>query len=157
MYYYENINNFNREKVNDFISSQWFSTDMVIRGKVVDMTSVDGIVCYDDKEIVGLITYDLNCYCEILSLDSLIENKGIGTELIEWVINIVCNNNINKIKVITTNDNIDAIKFYQKRGFDMIKIYHNAIEESRKLKPTNPLLGNYDIPIKHEIEFQKLI
>ena len=83
MYYYENINNFNREKVNDFISSQWFSTDMVIRGKVVDMTSVDGIVCYDDKEIVGLITYDLNCDCEILSLDSLIENKGIGTELIE--------------------------------------------------------------------------
>ena len=39
----------------------------------------------------------------------------------------------------------------------MIKIYHNAIEESRKLKPTIPLLGNYDIPIKHEIEFQKLI
>ncbi|WP_197537949.1 hypothetical protein [Clostridium bornimense] len=55
------------------------------------------------------------------------------------------------------NDNINAIKFYQKRGFDMIKIYHNAIEESRKLKPIIPLIGNYGIPIKHEIEFQKLI
>lgn len=66
-------------------------------------------------------------------------------------------NNINKIKVITTNDNINAIKFYQKRGFDMIKIYHNAIEESRKLKPTIPLIGNYGIPIIHEIEFPKLI
>lgn len=66
-------------------------------------------------------------------------------------------NNINKIKVIATNDNIDAIKFYQKRGFDMIKIYHNAIGESRKLKPTIPLIDNYGIPIMHEIEFQKLI
>ena len=63
-------------------------------------------------------------------------------------------NNINKIKVITTNDNIDAIKSYQKCGFDMIKIYHNAIEESRKLKPTIPLIGNYGIPITHEIEFK---
>ncbi|MEY8517580.1 GNAT family N-acetyltransferase [Lachnospiraceae bacterium 29-84] len=39
-----------------------------------------------------------------------------------------------KIILITTNDNINAIKFYQKRGFDMTHLFRNALDISRKLK-----------------------
>lgn len=48
----------------------------------------------------------------------------------------------------------NAIRFYQKRGFDMIKIHHNAVDVARKLKPSIPILGDFGIPIKHEIEFE---
>ncbi len=58
-----------------------------------------------------------------------------------------------KVKLITTNDNIRAIRFYQKRGFDMARLYHNAMEVSRKLKPAIPETGLEGIPLKHEIEF----
>ena len=67
------------------------------------------------------------------------------------------NDFIKKLKLITTNDNLNAIKFYQKRGFDMTFIYVNAVEAARKIKPSIPEKGDYDIPIRHEIEFEKLI
>ena len=59
--------------------------------------------------------------------------------------------------MIATNDNIRALRFYQKRGFDLVSIYRFAVNESRKLKPQIPLLGVDDIPILHEIEFEKLL
>jgi len=62
-----------------------------------------------------------------------------------------------KIVLVTTNDNINALCFYQKRGFDMVRIYHNALDKSRSLKPEIPLVGENDIPLKHEIEFELLL
>ncbi|MDD4807247.1 MULTISPECIES: hypothetical protein [Caproicibacterium] len=42
--------------------------------------------------------------------------------------------------------------FYQKRGFDMVQIFRNAVQASCRLKPSIPLTGDFDIPIRHEIE-----
>ena len=145
----------NREQINHFISNRWFSTDMVVRGELVDMTTLDGFVTYEDKKIIGLVTYKIKgTECEIMSLDSLMEKQGIGTALVNKVIEISRDNKCTKIKLITTNDNINALRFYQKLGFDMAKLYHNALDISRKLKPSIPLLGEFEIPLKHEIEFE---
>ncbi|MDF2542420.1 MAG: acetyltransferase [Herbinix sp.] len=152
---FEEIKDSNREDVTRFINDNWLSTVLIIRGKMIDMTIVDGIVVYDNNCIIGLISYELrDKECEILSLDSLLENKGVGSELVKRVIEIARSHECIKLKLITTNDNINAIKFYQKRGFDMIRIYHNALEISRQLKPSIPLIGNYGIPLLHEIEFE---
>ena len=56
--------------------------------------------------------------------------------------------------LITTNDNLSALRFYQKRSFDMVRLYLNAVEEARKIKPEIPLTGNDGIPIRHEIELE---
>jgi Acetyltransferases len=145
----------NRQQINDFISSHWFSTDMVVRGEVIDMTVLDGFVVYENGKIIGLVTYKIKGdECEIMSLDSLKENQGIGTALVNIVIETAAKAKCIKIKLITTNDNINAIRFYQKRGFDMAHLYHNALQISRKIKPSIPMVGNFNIPIKHEIEFE---
>lgn len=155
---YVMINRQNREKVNSFIKKHWFSTDIIIRGSVIDMTKVEGIIVLDNSDIIGLLTYTIcDKVCEITSLNSLIEGKGIGTSLINKVINIAKVNGCKKIILVTTNDNIDAIRFYQKRGFDLSGFYHNSLDVSRKMKPAIPLLGNYNIPLKHEIEFEMIL
>ena len=59
-----------------------------------------------------------------------------------------------RITLITTNDNLPALRFYQKRGFDMVRLYRNAVEHSRKIKPEIPLTGMDGIPLKHEIELE---
>ena len=64
---------------------------------------------------------------------------------------------LKRIELITTNDNLNAMRFYQKRGFDMVKLYHNALEISRKLKPSIPEVGEFGIPLRHEIEFEMVI
>ena len=79
---FEQITDKNRNVINDFIIEQWFTTKMIIRGKEIDMTAVDGFFTLEDEKIIGLITYILNDdTLEITSLDSLCENKGIGTGL----------------------------------------------------------------------------
>lgn len=145
----------NKQQINTFITDHWFSTKMIIRGKIVDMTKVDGIIAMDADKIVGLLTYVINNdTCEITSLDSLQEGCGIGTALVNKIISIAKEKKCNRIIVVTTNDNINAIRFYQKRGFDMARLYHNALDVSRKLKPEIPLIGENSILLKHEIEFE---
>ncbi|PJI09541.1 MULTISPECIES: GNAT family N-acetyltransferase [Clostridium] len=149
------ITNKNRQEVNNFIVQHWFTTDMVVRGQIFDMTVLDGLVMYENENIIGLITCRFeNSECEIMSLDSLKENCGIGTELVKEVVKIASEKKCTKIKLVTTNDNLNAMRFYQKRGFDMTHLYYNALEASRKIKPSIPQKGDYGIPIKHEIEFE---
>lgn len=150
----------NRNMINDFIINHWYSTTMIIRGKEIDMTSVDGFYSSDEDEIVGLITYlfdEKSNVMEITSLDSLRENQGIGTILLNRVIEEARKLKCRKIILITTNDNINAMRFYQKRGFDMVHLFHNALEISRKLKPEIPLIGENSIPLMHEIEFEMIL
>lgn len=155
---FEQITNNNRSLINSFITEQWFSTKMIIRGKVIDMTAVEGIFALENERIIGLITYiAYDDTLEITSLDSLCENQGLRTALLLKVIEIAKKNKCRKIVLITTNDNIKAIRFYQKRGFDMACLYRNAMDISRQLKPEIPLIGEDDIPLKHEIEFEMLL
>lgn len=73
------INRQNREKVNSFIKEHCFSTDIIIRGSVIDMTKVEGIIVLDNSVIIGLLTYTIcEKVCEITSLNSLIEGKVLG-------------------------------------------------------------------------------
>ena len=152
------VTNQNREQINTLIKDRWFTTEMIIRGEIVDMTAVEGIVAMENDAIAGLITYRVRGgILEITSLDSVHEGQGIGTALVEKVITIARAENCQKISVINTNDNINAIRFYQKRGFDLVKLHHDSIKQARMLKPEIPLRGQNGIPIKHELEFELML
>ena len=149
------INSQNRNFINAFIKQHWYTTTMIIRGREIDMTKAEGFYFSEEKNIIGLITYIVyNGILEITSLDSLQENRGIGSKLVEAVIHEAKERKCQKIILITTNDNINAIKFYQKRGFDMANLFRNALDISRKLKPEIHLIGENSIPLRHEIEFE---
>ncbi len=144
----------NRKEVNELLIQSWASTDIVVRGKIIDGTKLDGFVVYDDNKIIGLITYMFyDEICEIVSLDSLKENQGIGTALINKVREVAKANNCRVIRLITTNDNINALGFYQRRGFHLTKLYPNAIDYTRKIKYV-PLIGESNIPIRDELELE---
>lgn len=149
----------NRQSVNELIAKRWFSTVMVLRGEPVDMTALDGFVAYEPgRAIAGLITYRIaGRECEITSLDSVTENRGVGSALLNRVTETASGLGCARIRLITTNDNLNAMRFYQKRGFDMAAFYRNALDRSRKLKPSIPEVGDFGIPLRHEIEFEKVL
>jgi ribosomal protein S18 acetylase RimI-like enzyme len=102
---------------------------------------------------VGIATYRFaDGACELVTLDSMIEGIGVGTALIEAVRGAARAAGCTRLWLITTNDNLSALRFYQKRGFQMVAVYPNALDESRKLKPEIPLMGEDAIPIRDEIE-----
>ena len=148
-----------RADVNKILINEWEATDIIIRGEVIDGTKLDGFIALKDDEIIGLITYMIESNeCEICSLNSFIENKGVGTALINKVKEYAKKNKCTRIKLITTNDNIRGLEFYQRRGFVFSNLFKNSIEEySRKLKPQIPLYTDKGLPIRDEIELETKI
>ncbi len=154
------INEKYRNQVNEMLKREWASLSVVTRGKCYDFSLLDGYVATMNSEIVGIITYRIEQInnkkeCEIMSLNSFKEGIGIGTTLMKVVMDKI-RSYCHRIWLITTNDNIEAIKFYQKRGFHFKTVYPNAIAQSRSLKPQIPTIGMHNIPIRDEIEFEIL-
>jgi len=141
--------------ITNFITDSWGSSISVSKWKVHNTASLPGFICRENDKINGLITYNIeNNECEIVTLDSEINNKGLGTKLVNKVLDKAKENNCKRVWLITTNDNSNAIRFYQKRGFEWVGFYKDAVKVSRKIKPEIPEFGNDKIPIKHEIEFE---
>ncbi|WP_044338780.1 GNAT family N-acetyltransferase [Rossellomorea aquimaris] len=145
-----------KETIVDFFNRYWGSPKMVISSGIYDCSTLDGfVVLNEDREIIGLITYIFrDGECEIISLDSLEERKGIGTALMKKVEKVAAENHCKRITLITTNDNLLALKFYQKRGYMISHIHRFAVEKARKVKPEIPLIGNDGIPIRDEIRLE---
>lgn len=141
--------------VESFISDNWGSSISVSRGKTHETTKLPGFICKKGHTVIGLVTYEIiQDDCEIVTLDSKVNNQGLGTQLMEKVIEKARLNRCKRVWLITTNDNIKALRFYQRYGFEWVAFYKDEIMKSRKLKPEIPEFGNDGIPIKHEIEFE---
>lgn len=145
-----------RNAIDALIKEEWAGPLIVSKGHVWDTSVLPGFVAVDDDDcLYGAATYRLeNDECEITTLNSLKENQGVGTALLNTVINIAKDNQCRRVWLITTNDNGRAIRFYQRFGFSLKEVHINSMEISRKLKPSIPLVGMEGIPLSHEFEFE---
>lgn len=138
--------------------ARWASQVVVSRGVVHDVATLPGFVALRGDEPVGLATYHIvGDSCEIVTLDSLVEGIGVGAALIDAVRSHAQAAGCRRLWLITTNDNIPAIRFYQKRGFHLVAVHPDAVAESRRLKPEIPLVGLDGIPIRDELEFEIML
>jgi GNAT superfamily N-acetyltransferase len=142
----------------NLLRDRWGSTRVVSRGRVYQADTLPGFVAFRDGTPVGLVTYNLNNdECELVTLDSVLEKAGVGTNLIESVKATAIRLKCRRLWLITTNDNTAALIFYQKRGFNLRAVYPDAINKSRHLKPEIPMLGNDSIPIRDELELEMML
>jgi N-acetylglutamate synthase-like GNAT family acetyltransferase len=133
----------------------WGSEQMIRHGEMIRYDEVQGFI-YGDW--MGLLTYIMRGEeCEVTSLDSLLEGRGIGTMLVHEVVREAKEMKCRRVFLITTNDNLNALGFYQRRGFELVAIHRHALDESRKLKPSIPLSGENNIPLRDEIALELLI
>jgi GNAT superfamily N-acetyltransferase len=137
------------------LRSEWGSEMVVSRGNVHNAAKLHGFIACLSGKPCGLLTYRLSGnQCEIVTLNSLEQGRGIGSALINSAIETARRKNCRRIWLITTNDNTDALRFYQKRGFQMVAIHRDALRYSRRLKPEIPLIGRNGIPLRDEIELE---
>lgn len=128
---------------------------MISRGNLYRPEQLEGFVIEDADEWIGLLTFFIqDGECEVTSLDSLRESQGIGSMLINQAIEEARAQGCKRLFLITTNDNLRALGFYQKRGFEIVGVYRGAVNESRKRKPGIPLIGMNGIPLRDEIELE---
>ena len=146
------------EWVVEFIDRRWGSPYVVAHGKLYYPHTLPGFVAVVGGEPVWLLTYHVDGDdWEIVTIDSLEPGAGIGSDLIYGLRQAATEAGARRLWLITTNDNLNALRFYQKRGFTLVAVYPNALERSRQLKPSIPLVGEDGIPLRDEIELEMLL
>ncbi|MGH8986764.1 MAG: GNAT family N-acetyltransferase [Acidimicrobiia bacterium] len=123
------------------------------RGELVDALSCPGFVAEDPSSRVGLLTYRLHDDdAEIVYIEAVERLAGIGTALLDSLLACAAGR---RAWVVTTNDNVDALRFYQRRGFVITEVRPGAVAHARRtLKPRIPEVGSFGIPIRDEIELE---
>ncbi len=135
-----------------FWLEHWAGDEIIAHGEIFRPDQMEGFVAGDWS---GVVTYCLrDKECEIVSLDSLQEGRGTGSALIQAVIHEAHTHGCTRLVLTTTNDNLRALGFYQKRGFALLKVLPRAVDETRKVKPRIPMIGAHGIPLRDEIELE---
>jgi len=144
-----------RDWVTQRIIHSWGSKLVVVHETIYQPAELPGFVVLAEGNIEGLLTYHFEgVSCEIITINSWNRGRGVGTTLIESVKQNARKNGCKRLWLTTTNDNTNALRFYQKRGFVISVIRINAVAGSRKIKPEIPLTGDDGIPIRDEIDLE---
>jgi ribosomal protein S18 acetylase RimI-like enzyme len=124
-------------------------------GSVVDPLACPGLVAERDGEPVGIVTYDADGDdVEVVYIEVTAKHQGVGTRLLDAT---EARTEGQRLWLVTTNDNLDALRFYQRRGFRIAQVRPGASDEARRtLKPSMSEVGNFGIPIRDEIVLERL-
>lgn len=115
---------------------------------------VQGLV--EESAATGLVTFACqNGVGEVVTLDALEPGRGVGTRLLAAAEDRLKELGARRASVSTTNDNLRALGFYQKRGYRLVRIHRDAVDEVRALKPQVPQAGENGIPLKDILELEK--
>ncbi|SIT03990.1 GNAT family N-acetyltransferase [Alicyclobacillus vulcanalis] len=135
----------------------WGGDVMVSRGQIHRLQDAEAFLAIGDGAYLGAATFILEDEaCELLSLNSLTEGMGVGTRLLQAVEHAAEQAGARYVTLITSNDNLKAMRFYLRRGYRFHAVHVGAIDEARKQKPSIPLVGLECIPLHDEIELRKV-
>lgn len=139
----------------DRLRERWGSTNVVSRGRLHDAPKLPALVALRDEERVGATTYRPDGgACEVVTLDAFLRRQGVGSALLDQLVEVARAAGCRRLWLITTNDNISALRFYQLRGLRLVAVHRDAVAGARTLKPEIPLLGQDEIPIHDELELE---
>lgn len=145
-----------REWVLNFLRERWGSDCQVAHGEVLYPADHAGYIASHDGHEVGLVAYRIcDDECEITLIDCRLRFAGIGTALLNAVEEKAQRSGCARLWLVTTNDNMVALRFYQRRGFVLSALRPDALSRSRELKPEIPAAGEFGIPLRDEIELEK--
>jgi GNAT superfamily N-acetyltransferase len=138
------------------VQGAFASTRVVSRGRVTEDASIlEGFAVESDGRPIGCALFRVeDGDGELVVIVTTYRGAGAGTALLDAVVAHARSEGWRRLWLITTNDNTDAIRLYQRAGWDWVAWHRDAVEQSRALKPELPATGAHGIPIRHEIEFE---
>jgi GNAT superfamily N-acetyltransferase len=140
----------------DAVLHDWNADVVARRGELVDARRHPALLANEGGRLAGVLTYVISASdCEVLTLHAAESWRGAGTALLLEVERIARASGCRRVGLITTKDNVDGLRFYQRRGFRLAAVYPGAVDESRaRLKPGIPETGAHGIPLRDELELE---
>jgi len=143
-------------RLKELITGNWGSTRMASGGRVFDILAHPGFVALSEGAWVGYAAYEVReREMEISALDTITPGTGAGSALLAACIKVGLDEGLERLMLVTTNDNTAALRFYQRRGLVLVALRAGAVDLARRtLKPEISLIGNDGIPIRDELELE---
>ncbi len=147
-----------RAAIAALLTSAWGETTVVVHGTVLDAAKLPALIAERDARFVGLLTYQLvGDGLEVVTIDADPPGLGVGTALVAAVRAVAVRAGMRRLWLVTTNDNLDALRFYQRRGLRIVRVSPGAVDVARELKPTIPAVGAYGIPLRDELTLEMVL
>lgn len=124
-------------------------------GEVHDVGALPGVGAWDGDALVGVATHRGD---ELAALAVLApeRGRGVGGALIEALVGAMREQGASRVWLVTTNDNLDAIRVYQRHGFRLTELHPGGVDRSRRdLKPEIPVMGQNGIEMHDELVFTR--
>lgn len=135
---------------------EWGGQSMVSQNRVYHLDTLAKLVAVEDGRLVGAVTWAVHrTSAEIVSLNAQVENRGIGSALMAAAEARLRAQGVTRVFLITTNDNLTALAFYQKRGYRLTALFPEAVDRARRLKPSIPFKAANGMPIRDELRLEK--
>ena len=136
----------------------WHDVGIWSLGRRYQADELPGFIAMDgENNRVGLVTYlvhDGGYAGEVITLSSRVEGRGLGAALLDVGVQAIREAGCVRAFLTTTNDNLRALGFYQKRGWKLAALHKGLVDEARKRKPIIPLMGMNGIMVRDEIELE---
>jgi GNAT superfamily N-acetyltransferase len=125
---------------------------MAANGELFYPAEHDGFIAGDWD---GLITYRIAAgRCEVTLVQALREGEGIGSALLDATVAAARDAGCADVWLVSTNDNLHALAWYERKGFAVVEVRRGAVDRSREtVKPSIPTHNpDNGLPISDEIE-----
>jgi ribosomal protein S18 acetylase RimI-like enzyme len=144
-----------RRWVRTILVRNWTSTTVARRGELIDAMRLRGFVAVVGGQRAGVALVDVrDGDFEVVAISTSRPRRGIGSALMQQCVDDARALGCTRVWLVTTNNNVGAIAFYEQLGMTLCAVRRGAVSEARALKSSIPLLDSHGVPIDDELEFE---
>jgi GNAT superfamily N-acetyltransferase len=144
------------------LTDEFGGRDQARRGELMDPLAGEVLVAELDGLPAGFVSYLVSASgsapeAEIQALLTIprVRGQGVGSALLDAARGELRVAGVRRIWLVTTNDNLDALGFFQRRGWRLAAARPGAVDEARRtLKPSIGEVGANGIPIRDELDLE---
>jgi ribosomal protein S18 acetylase RimI-like enzyme len=141
-----------------WFEQHWGDRTVAAHGTAYSMDDVECLVADDGGRLVGAVTFRTEAEdMEVVTIDADERRRGIGRTLLAAAVAEAQHRGLRRVWLTTTNDNLTAIAFYQAVGFRLCALRPDGVAESRRVKPTIPLRGENGLPLRDELDLERIL
>jgi ribosomal protein S18 acetylase RimI-like enzyme len=135
---------------------EWGGDTQEYEGRSHHVDAVDALIAWRGDRRVGAATFVVrNVEAELVTLNAEPRGEGIGSLLLQAFEARVAEQGAVRAMLVTTNDNLEALRLYQRYGYRLEALRVGAVDRARHQKPAIPLLGHHGIALHDELVLAK--
>lgn len=146
-----------KEEVHQLLLKRWNDDCIIFGGRAYTSHDFETQGAFDaDGRLLAIAMWMMRGKVALLgAVDSIVPRSGASAQLIAFVADQARQRGARSLRAVTTNDNLDALRYYQLQGFRLDALFVGAVDAYRGRKDPNfRHVGFYGLPVRDTLELE---